>query len=126
MSRVFYMNTISPKVVFVGNARSGKTTTIRSLFTNKATSKYVSTIGLELHVWGRYKIWDCAGKPDYLGLGSGYYYEANIVIVFNGGEAFREPETWESEVRKIAPNAQVFHISGSVKEKLQRVKEILA
>lgn len=116
----------APKVVFIGNARSGKTTAVRSLL-GEAPRNYIPTLGVEVYPYtapngATYNIWDCAGDARYGGLRSGYYREANVALIFSGGaEASNEeacgnrsPEEWEAEVKQAAPGVRVIRARGGI------------
>lgn len=135
----------SPKVILIGNSASGKTTTCYKL--NGVPVKYIDparpldrqslngvivpTIGVEVHPHRApsgttYNLWDKAGKEKLGRRGDGHYIGAKIALIFHGGEEYRTPQQWEGDVRRVAPNAQVYHIGGSFEEKRAKVCEILA
>jgi hypothetical protein len=120
----------SQKVIFVGNSSSGKSTICRLLLGKKALKKPIPTMGVEVHVYSTpmttYKLWDCGGLPQYRGLGSGYYHGATMVFVVHGGPHYHSPQTWEEEVKVVAPHVQVYHIYGTLGEKYSKVKSLLA
>ena len=82
------MNTY--KIVLIGDACTGKTTYINRLLTGEYTTKYIPTLGVEVHPlvfhtnYGQiiFNIWDCAGYERFSGLGEGYYYQASAAIIF--------------------------------------------
>jgi hypothetical protein len=59
-------------------------------------------------------------------LRDGYYLQANIALIFHGGENFQKPQEWENIVLKTIPNALVSHIVGNLEEKYAKVLEILS
>jgi GTP-binding nuclear protein Ran len=120
------------KVVLVGNSSSGKTLTCLKLLNSlpPAGVTIKPTLGAEVHVYcvsniNCYNLWDCAGKEQYEGLRDGYYIQSNIALIFHGGEIRMNPEEWEREVKRAAPNAQIHHIKGNLEEKYEKVCEIL-
>lgn len=122
------------KVIFVGNASSGKTTTCRKILGDKMKRKYIPTMGVEVHPYmvksagglygNKYHIWDCAGNPQFGGLRSGYYGGTSMAFIFHGGKTFLTPEEWENEVKSVVPNAQIYHIVGTPQEKYEQVKQL--
>src|SRR5580692_9883213 len=124
----------SNKVIFVGNASSGKTTICRKLLGCNNEKKYIPTMGVEVHPYmvelaggmhgNIYKIWDCAGNPKFGGLRSGYYIGTSVAFIFHGGKSFLTPEEWENDVKSVAPHAIIFHIKGTLQEKYDQVKEL--
>jgi GTP-binding nuclear protein Ran len=67
------------KIVLVGDGAVGKTTWVKKLLTNKFETKYIATLGVEVHPihvqTNRgpmvFNIWDCAGQIKYGGLNTG-------------------------------------------------------
>lgn len=93
-------------------------------------SRPTPTLGVEVHPYrtdGKvFNLWDCAGKEKLGGLRDGYYINANIALIFHGGEEFITPEEWEINVKRVmGENACVHHIEGTLEEKEKRVREIL-
>lgn len=103
----------SYKVVFVGNCGSGKTKTARQLLGDSHLHQHshVCTLGVEVHpvIVGNktFNIWDCAGKPQYLGLSDGYYIMGQIFFIFQGGQNFRTPQEWAIDILASSPNATI-------------------
>lgn len=121
------------KVVFVGNSSSGKTTACRELMGKPimAGQRIASTMGVEVHPYtspkgNKYKIWDLGGKHQFRGLGNGYYHGAIMAFVFHGGESYFTPQQWEQDIKSVAPNIQIVHISGSFEQKQSLVRSIFA
>ena len=78
------------KVVFIGNAHTGKSKVVRKLLEEAIPNRpYVATLGVEVFPFREqgktYNIWDCGGDKRYRGLCEGYYEQAHIVIIFEGG-----------------------------------------
>ena len=120
----------STKVTFLGNSSSGKTTVCYKLLGAFSAANVISpTLGVEVHSYrsnGKcYNIWDTAGKKSYEGLRDGYYLQTKIAFIFHGGEANRTPEQWENDLRNVSPDAQIYHIEGTLEEKYVKVGEIL-
>jgi GTP-binding nuclear protein Ran len=110
------------KVVLLGNTNSGKTVTCRKFLPN-STSTIKPTIGAELYVIGKYQIWDTAGRCNFGGLRDAYYIQADIALLFEGGE---EPYTnWEVDMRRVSPNVAIYRLSGSLDSKYTQMTHIL-
>ena len=79
----------SYKIIVVGDGGVGKTTFIKRHRTGQLESKYIATMGVEVHPLTFntnhgpviFKIWDCAGQEKFGGLGGGYYRAAHGAIV---------------------------------------------
>lgn len=77
------------KCILVGDATVGKSTFVKKNLTGGFESVYNPTLGVEVHplvfdtTMGpiRFNIWDCAGNPNYGGLRSGYYIQAQCAII---------------------------------------------
>lgn len=76
------------KVCLIGSGFSGKTTFVQALMTGSFETKYVPTLGVEVHPIlfdmdkkVRFTIWDCAGQERFSGLKEGYYVKANAFII---------------------------------------------
>jgi GTP-binding nuclear protein Ran len=82
------MNTM--KVCFIGDGGVGKTTYLKRLLTGNFESKYIPTMGVEVHplVFNTNKgnvifnIWDVSGQEKYGGLCDSYYNNTDAFIVF--------------------------------------------
>jgi GTP-binding nuclear protein Ran len=106
------------KVVFVGNAKVGKTRVWKELtgpFSSNNNNYYVATLGVEVsflyHNGYTFSIWDCAGEEKYSGLRQGYYIEGNIFFIFHGNEGgFKTPEEWEEDIKSTVENPDIHHI----------------
>lgn len=85
------------KVIFVGNSKTGKTHVVKELCgITSQNVKYIPTLGVEVHPYvipstntaypKCFNIWDCAGDARYKGLNEKYYVDADIAIIFTGGD----------------------------------------
>ncbi|TMW69465.1 hypothetical protein Poli38472_001621 [Pythium oligandrum] len=98
------------KVLVVGNARCGKTSTIRRFVSKQFSDHYVSTIGadfvekvidyddsLRLHL----QLWDIAGQDRFAKLTRAYFREAKgalIVCDITRANTIDAVETWKNEL----------------------------
>lgn len=77
------------KIVLIGEAEVGKSSLVKKLITNNFYELYTPTLGVEVYPItietniGQIKfiVWDCAGKPEFMGLSDGYYLGMNGAIV---------------------------------------------
>jgi GTPase SAR1 family protein len=121
---------MSKKVIFVGNAASGKTTACLHLL-GIFPKKNPPTMGIALHFYTTpnrtYLLWDCGGKAEFRGLGNAYYQDADIAFVFYGGEKndSLSPREWKKRVKAVSPKAKVYFVSGNLDKKCDKVKRIL-
>ena len=122
------------KVLIIGDAYVGKTTFLDSLIGRKYSSRYVSTIGVDLHVEmiKSYKgdlvkchLWDLAGHERFRAITRGYFREATCAILMfdlSNYESFRSLTNWldmikNNTVRKNIPIILV----GSKKDKQRNI-----
>lgn len=80
---------------------------------------YESTLGVEVEPFyinnQHYSFWDCAGNALVRGLGSDYYREATLFIIFTGGNEANNPinygnkavNQWIAEIQNVCPYAQI-------------------
>jgi len=85
------------KVLFVGSARSGKTTALNRLVGRGNHGPYKPTNGAEITSFvnkngASIDVWDCGGAEGYMGLADGYYVGADICVLFgeNKGATARD------------------------------------
>lgn len=98
------------KVLFVGEARTGKTSTCKKLTGQSLgyVPPYVPTKGAEVYkftnVHGtRFDIWDCAGGVENYGLRDGYFVDAEICVVFG----YKQKE-WVRDVQRVSEDVIVY------------------
>lgn len=105
------------KVVLIGPARSGKTSLVNLLQTGRFTRGYEPTIGVAVHPVSfmtnhgeiRFDVWDCAGNPEFAGLGVGNYMGADAAIVLyslTDDDYYQTVSQFHSSFRRIRPNVQ--------------------
>jgi GTP-binding nuclear protein Ran len=103
----------SIKVLFIGDAKSGKTRACSKLMGSSkgALTPYAPTIGVEVHKYTTQNgtiidIWDCAGDKRFSGLRDNYFIDADICIIFGYNQA-----EWVREVQSISEKVitYVFH-----------------
>ncbi len=123
------------KIVFVGNAESGKTFMAEKLILGEYYDSSVfwpykadhhdrySTIIVE---GKKYVLLDTPGTPDRMQNCSrpASYYNAKIAFIFKGGEGTRSVQYWKDEIRKIAPNSIVFVVD--INTSVENIRELIA
>lgn len=99
------------KVVFVGDACTGKTLVRRWIKRGEMPTdgKYVPTLGVEneVPVDGSMNIWDTSGS--HIGLADGYYIQGDIFVVFNT-DARPCPLWMRRGIARQAPRAHVINV----------------
>ena len=79
------------KVIVIGESMSGKSTFIHNMFYNKKRignprcTIGVDVVPVDLHGQGNKKranFWDCAGNPNFAGLGEDYWKGATHALIF--------------------------------------------
>jgi len=101
------------KIVFVGDAKTGKTRMCSKLLRSGkgANSPYTPTMGAEVYKYvnqngAEIEIWDCGGDKRYVGLRDAYYIDADICVVFGYNQY-----DWVRDVERVSENVivHVFH-----------------
>jgi len=98
------------KIVFVGDAESGKTRSCSRLLGSSkgAHAPYKPTVGAEVHQFTNplgvdIEIWDCAGDKRFLGLNENYYINADICVIFGPNQY-----NWARKVQTISDNVIIY------------------
>lgn len=105
----------TPKVIFVGNARTNKTNTLRALLLDTRRNKHVPTLGVDVSPYvstkgTTYNIWDCSGSHG--GMRDAYWSQANVCVVFVSKDedtkyTIYTPEQWVADVKRVSPTCVV-------------------
>lgn len=107
---------MAEKILFVGDAGTGKTTLVKKLKTGNFSQKYISTMGVEVssistEVGGKtFQIWDTAGQDKFGGLRDKYYAESHrafIFIDFGSETTLKNARNWYSDVSKICEEVRI-------------------
>lgn len=95
-----------PKIVFVGDTKSGKTTTLQRYLGHQHNGS--PTMGVEVYDTDVGQIWDCAGSEKYRGLGDAYYFDTDAFVIFVRSDAKIKKTIlrWITETRRVSPNAK--------------------
>jgi len=92
----------SNKIVFVGNARTGKSYSLHRLLSSPLPNAYNPTEGATVSVFAnKYDIWDTAGAKEHAGLRDGYYVGAKAFVIFG------PINDWYKDVTRVCPDARV-------------------
>jgi len=108
------------KVVFVGDAKTGKSRAVSRLLGSMkgALTPYVPTYGAEVHHYtnaygSHFDIWDCAGNKECSGLRDGYFVGADICVVFGHNQY-----EWVRDVQRVAEGVITYVYNGNAQLKL--------
>lgn len=112
------------KVILIGDGAVGKTSLIRRYMQGKFKMDYLPTIGTQIYAKVLQKerdtnvrlvVWDISGQPAFSQIRSGYYREANgILLMFDltRSETFANLDGWISEVMKYTKTPRII-VAGS-------------
>lgn len=94
------------KVVFFGEAETGKTTTMMAMKGIDHPSAYTPTIGvnvIEIDKEGNmYTFWDTAGDPEFTGLRDGYFIGGDIGVVFyRDRKTYMAGNSWIRDFKRV-------------------------
>jgi GTPase SAR1 family protein len=122
------MNSNNPiKVVFVGNAKTGKSRAVSRLLGSfkGAMTPYAPTYGAEVFHYtnahgSHFDIWDCAGNKECGGLRDGYFVGADICVVFGHNQY-----EWVRDVQRVSENVitYVFNTNAQLKLMLESIAD---
>jgi GTP-binding nuclear protein Ran len=117
----------SYKIVFLGEAASGKSVAIRRILTNTYEHRYVATMGVDVHQLDlqlhstqtnktskvSINIWDTGGTEKFGGLREGYYIQANAAVIFHRANdditrIDEVVERWIRDFHRVVPNAPIY------------------
>jgi len=114
------MNHTHKKVVFIGDTCTGKSSLVH-MFGNPTEHSTlgvptlglptlgVPTLGVEVFpvFENKINVWDCAGYEKNLGLGDGYYIQADMAIIFH---TTHDSRNWERDFRRVCENEPILHV----------------
>lgn len=115
------------KVVFVGNAKSGKSRAVSKLLgSNKgAMTPYAPTYGAVVHNYtnaygSNFDIWDCGGNRELSGLRDGYFVGTDICVVFGHNQ-----HEWVRDVQRVSENVitYVFNTNAQLKQMFESIAD---
>lgn len=98
------------KVIFIGEAKSGKSAAMNKLLGRGSHAPYKPTVGAEVHtIVNKHEttvdMWDCGCCCccSSSNLGDAYYIGADICVIFGN-----EPAIWASMAKKVMPEIVVY------------------
>lgn len=121
------------KVLVVGDGGVGKSTLIHRHVTGEFESKYIATMGVEVHPLTfsttdgnlTLNLWDCAGQEKFRGLDKGYYIGADAAILMfdvTSRTTYNNLEFWYNRIREICPYIPIVLCGSKVDCKDRKVK----
>lgn len=108
------------KAIFVGDGGVGKSTYVKKMLTGRFSSKYIATLGVEVHPIDFrtsvgeivFNVWDCAGQEKFGGLRSGYWINAQVAFVFyDASKESRKISSLVEEIKKVCGDIPIFYIA---------------
>lgn len=129
------MKNTSLKVCLLGDGGVGKTTWVTRHLTGEFKTKYVPTIGVEVHPIPYYtnngmvtlNMWDTAGQEKFGGLRDAYYICAHAFIVFfdvTSKLSFKNTAKWIADAKKANPKALIVLVGNKVDCKARDMKVV--
>ena len=120
------------KIILVGDGGVGKTTLIKRLRTGEFEKKYIPTLGVEVYPlkfntnYGEitFNVWDTAGQEKFMGLKDGYYFLAQgALIMFDvtNRTSYRNVENWYTDVTKVCGEQIPIVLCGNKVDIFQRM-----
>jgi len=121
------------KVVFLGDAATGKTTFLRRHHTGEFIKDYVATMGVQvtnLQFWTSqgpviFNCWDCAGREDFAGIRDGYLIQAQAAVLFfsvTDRRTYRSIQTFFADIRRVCGEVPIVMCGNKVDIKDRKVK----
>ena len=114
------MSNNSIKIVFVGDAKTGKSRAVSRLLGSMkgAMTPYIPTYGAEVVHYTNghgthFDIWDCAGDREKSGLRDGYFVGADICVVFGHNQ-----KDWVRDVQRVSENVITYVFSTNAQLRL--------
>jgi GTP-binding nuclear protein Ran len=105
------------KIVLVGDKGVGKSTFIKRHAKGTFDARYIPTMGVDVTPltfytnYGKivFKVWDCAGDPNFGGLRDEYYQQAHgCICMFDSTNDSRNGvKQWMERVRNVVPNIPI-------------------
>mmetsp|Transcript_49093 Transcript_49093/g.88779 ORF Transcript_49093/g.88779 Transcript_49093/m.88779 type:complete len:255 (+) Transcript_49093:59-823(+) len=113
------------KLVLVGDGGAGKTTLCKRHLTGEFNSKYIPTLGVEVHRLrfatncGEviFNVWDTAGQEKFGGLRDGYYVKGECGIVMfdvTSRVTYQNVPKWFDDLKRACPDVPVVLVGNKV------------
>jgi len=124
---------VSFKLVLVGDGGVGKTTFVKRHLTGEFEKKYVATLGVEVHPLGfttnrgpiTFNVWDTAGQEKFGGLRDGYYIQGQCAIIMfdvTSRITYKNVPTWHKDLVRVCENIPIVLCGNKVDIKDRKVK----
>lgn len=129
------MSSQTYKIVLIGDGGVGKTSFLQRHINGNFQSKYIATIGVEVHPLtfntncGKItlNIWDCAGQEKFGGLREGYYLGADAAIVFfdvTSCSSYKQVDAWIDSFLHVVPNGKIVICGNKCDERDRKIKPL--
>jgi len=126
-------NSVTFKLVLVGDGGVGKTTFVKRHLTGEFEKKYVATLGVEVHPLGfttnrgpiTFNVWDTAGQEKFGGLRDGYYIQGQCAIIMfdvTSRITYKNVPTWHKDLVRVCENIPIVLCGNKVDIKDRKVK----
>jgi len=124
---------VSFKLVLVGDGGVGKTTFVKRHLTGEFEKKYVATLGVEVHPLAfttnrgpiTFNVWDTAGQEKFGGLRDGYYIQGQCAIIMfdvTSRITYKNVPTWHKDLVRVCENIPIVLCGNKVDIKDRKVK----
>jgi len=100
------------KCVLLGDGGTGKTTFVKRYSTGEFDTKYVATLGVQVHPLVfhtnrgaiRFNVWDTAGQEKFGGLRDGYYLQGHCAILMfdvTSRATYKNVSNWHRDLSRV-------------------------
>lgn len=126
------------KLVLVGDGGVGKTTFVKRHLTGEFESRYVETIGVDVHPLTfttthgsiTFDVWDTAGQDKFGGLRDGYYINSKCAIIMfdvTARATYKNVPNWHRDVYRVCGKIPTVLVGNKVdlKERAVLAKNIV-
>ncbi|KAK0535188.1 GTP-binding nuclear protein gsp1/Ran [Tilletia horrida] len=121
------------KLVLVGDGGTGKTTFVKRHKTGEFEKKYIATLGAEVHLlsfhtnFGEivFNVWDTAGQEKFGGLRDGYYINGQCAIIMfdvTSRITYKNVPNWHRDLERVCENIPIVLCGNKVDVKERKVK----
>eukprot|EP01132_Coremiostelium_polycephalum_P003632 gene3632-4523_t len=126
-------STPSIKLVLVGDGGVGKTTFVQRHNTGAFESRYIPTLGVQVHQLPFYtnvgkilfNVWDTAGQEKFGGLRDGYYIQGQCAIIMfdvTSRMSYKHCPNWHSDLTRVCEGIPIVLCGNKVDVKDRKVK----
>ncbi len=118
-------NTLTYKIVLVGDAGTGKSTFVKRLSGLNFVTSYHATLGVDVHCvtfksidnnYINFCIWDTAGQEKFGGIREGYYRNTDGVIILcdNNKMTQKNVAKWKTHIKQFCPSVPIMTIKNKI------------